>query len=185
MFEKLADGFLGLFLFLSQWLSPGATQDEIRIAAVQEAAGGYVIFCSIDLDWNDQMTDLVDAGIPLRFRMRSWSDRGDTAVFIRTLHCDISDYSYAFTDSIMAPSGPRVELSKRHGQILIALKEYTRWDVALSRRARACHIEAELLPSTAARLNRVVDMSNICGCRRFEREFVRKDEPGPERKRGR
>jgi hypothetical protein len=181
MFEKLANGILGLFLFMSQWLSPGSSQEEIHIIAARELPAGYEVVCAIDLVWNEQMTDLIDAGIPLRFRMSAWSDAGDTLSFIRTLQCDVGDYSYSFCDSIDHVASPRAQISRNYQQILIALRDYTRWNVTLSKSARRCRIMADLLPSRASRLNRMVDMSEVCGCRRFQREFVKKEAAGVSR----
>jgi hypothetical protein len=181
MLAKFADGILGLFLFMSQWLSPGGSQEEIKIVAAQELSAGYEIVCAIDLAWNEQMTDLIDAGIPLRFRICAWSDAGDSLSFIRTLQCDIGNYTYSFCDSI-SQAAAGILTSRNYAQILIALRDYTRWNVTLSKSARQCRLSAELLPSRASRLNRMVDMSEVCGCKRFQREFVKKEGLGISRR---
>jgi hypothetical protein len=172
MFEQIGNGFVGLFLFISHWLSPGASKEEIRIAAVEEMNGGYVVECAIAIGWNEQIADLIDAGIPLRFRMSGASDAGDTAVFVRTLSCDIASYTYSFVDTFITPYSDTVRVSRSYGQAVIAMRDFSRWPFVISKKAQACYLEAELLPSRASRLNRTVEMSNICGCSKFTRSLI-------------
>ncbi len=172
MFEQIGNGIVGLFLFFSQWLSPGASKEEIRIAALEERTGGYVVECAIAIGWNEQMADLIDAGIPLRFRMSGFSDAKDSAVFTRTLTCDIATYTYSFVDTFLIPRPDSVRVSRSYSQALIALRDFSRWPFGFSKEAGECYLEAELLPSRASRLNRTVDMSDICGCRVFTRSLV-------------
>ena len=169
MFEQVAEGFVGLFLFVSNWLSPGATQEDIRIGAIKRLGEGFRIECSIPIGLNDQMSDLIDAGIALRFRISAMPDTGDTIVFIRTLRCDISTYSYFFADTLVAGDPGTVRTSRAYSQLLFALRDYARWTFDVGAGASSCRITAELLPSRASQLNRIVDMSNICGCKKFSR----------------
>jgi hypothetical protein len=172
MFEQIAEGFAGFFLFISHWLSPEALQEDIRIAAIKKLDEGYRIECAISITWNEQMSDLIDAGIPLRFRIAAYTNTGDTTAFIRTLVCDIETYTYAFSDSSLSPRSDSVRISRSYNQMLIALRDYTRWSFDFGTHVKACLLEAELLPSRASQLNRTVDMSNICGCKKFARSII-------------
>ncbi len=175
MFDRLSEGLLGLFIFLSNWFSPANSSEEIRIAAAKEFSLGYSIECAIKLDWNEQMSDLVDAGIPLRLKITSYSDRGDSLYILRTLLCDIGDYTYTFCDSLGTPLTDSVFTSRKFSQIYRAVREYSRWQYHLSKEATQFYMEAELLPSWVSQLDRNLDMSAIVGCRKFSRTFQRKE----------
>ncbi|MBN1758010.1 MAG: hypothetical protein JW863_06825 [Chitinispirillaceae bacterium] len=175
MLENVADGFLGLFMFFSHWLSVGNDQGEIKIAAVQELKSRVVLECIISFDWNERMNDLIDAGIPLRFRIESMSDRGDTTVSLRTLVCDVGDYTYSFSDSIIKPPGDSVYHSREFRQVYRALRDYRQVSRSFSAGAGVFQIEAVLLPSSVRQLDRSIDMSDICGCRKFSTKIVRKE----------
>jgi hypothetical protein len=174
MFERAAEGFVGLFLFISHWLSPGVSTEEIHVAALRQAQDRLQVECAIAIDWSEQLGDLIDAGIPLRFRMAAYSDAGDTVLFVRTLRFDISSSTYAFRDTFDMPSRSpdSVNASRAYQQALIAMRDYCRWAVGLKQNTGSFYIEAVLLPSRASRLNRTVDMSNVCGCRKFTRTIV-------------
>jgi|GEM_PF-1348097 len=172
MLGNVADGFLGLFMFMTHWLSPGNNVGEIRVAAVNRLHSRTVFECVISFDWNSRMSDLLDAGIPVRFRVFSYSDRGDSCVSIRTLFCDVGDYTYFFTDSLKTPMFDSVYTSKSFRQVYRAVREYQRITRSVTNGAGICHIEAVLLPSHVSRLNRSVDMSDICGCRKFATRIV-------------
>ena len=174
MLENVADGFLGLFMFFAHWLSPGVDQGEIKIAAVKELKGRAVLECVISFEWNDRMSDLIDAGIPLRFRILSYSDRGDTTLSVRTLLCDVGDYTYSISDSLIIPTNDSVYVSKEFRQIYRAAREYQRVTRSFTSSASALQIEAVLLPSRVSHLNRSIDMSDICGCRKFATRIIRK-----------
>lgn len=167
MLENVTDGFLGLFLFLSHWFSPGINPGEIKVIAARELASAYRIECSFSMDWNEQMSDLIDAGIPLRFLIAYASDKGDTTAFIRTLRCDVSNYTYSIKDSLMTNSPDSIAVSKQYRQIYKAQRSFIRLNCYFSKNAKQFVIKAQLLPSTVSQLNRMVDMSDICGCRTF------------------
>lgn len=175
MLENVADGFLGLFMFFAHWLSPGNDEGEIRITAVRELKTRSVLECVISFEWNERMNDLVDAGIPVSFRILSYSNLGDTTLSIRTLHCDVSQYDYFYRDSCVAPVDS-VYTSRSYRQVYRALREYRRISRDFTSSASSFHIEAVLLPSSVPHLNRSIDMSDICGCRKFATKIIRKKE---------
>jgi hypothetical protein len=174
MLENVADGFLGFFMFFAHWLSIGNNQGEIRIVDIKQLESRTVLECVITFDWNERMNDLIDAGIPLRFRVESYSDRGDTTVSIRSLQCDISDYIYSFSDSLVVPPSASVFHSGEFNQVYRALREFQHVSRSFSQGAESFQIEAVLLPSSVSQLNRSIDMSDICGFRRFSARIVRK-----------
>jgi hypothetical protein len=177
MFNRIADGILGLFLFFSHWLSPGGDSDKVTIVSVRQSTGVYSVLCAISVDWNEQMKDLIDAGIPVRFHFRAFTTENDTLSCIRTLQCNVADYSYRFIDSVHGPHSDSAMTSKRFEQLLVALEKFTQWEMRIPVKAKACRIEAELLPSRATRLNQKIDMSQVCGCRLYAANLVLKRSP--------
>jgi len=177
MFERFSDGVLGLFLFFSHWLSPGAEDEIVRIVSIRQASDAYVISCAISVSWNEQMKDLIDAGIPVRFQFRTFTNTKDTLSCIRTLQCDVAEYTYSFSDSLRGPKTDTTVCSKRFSHLLIVLEKFTQWETKAPLAAHACRIEAELLPTSAARLHRKIDMSQVCGHRFFAANFALKRAP--------
>lgn len=177
MLENVADGLVGLFMFLSNWFSPATDAGEIEIITAQHFARQYVIECVIKIPWNDQMSDIIDAGIPLRFQIQSNSNIGDSLSLIRTMQCDISTYTYTYTDTILKPSSDSVYISKEYSRIFKALRETSKWSSSFSKKGKQFHMEALLLPSTVSQLNRTIDLSEICDCRKFSRDLIFNPKP--------
>jgi hypothetical protein len=171
MFDRFAEGVLGLFLFFSHWLSPGADDEVVRIVSIRPLSDTYIVACAISLSWNEQMKDLIDAGVPVRFHFRTFTNIKDTISCIRTLQCDVADYTYSFRDSLRGPLGDTAIGSKQYQHLLIALEKFTQWETRVPRSTKLCRIEAEMLPSSATRLHRKIDMSQICGHRFFAVNF--------------
>jgi hypothetical protein len=167
MFDKFSDGILGLFLFFSHWLSPGTEDEAVRIVSMRRIADTAIVSCAISLSWNEQIKDLIDAGIPIRFIFRTITNAKDTLSCIRTLQCDVAAYTYAFCDSLNGLDTETVTGSKRFSHLLIALEKYTQWETKVPIACSSCRIEAELLPTSATRLARKIDMSQVCGYRFF------------------
>lgn len=175
MLEQFRDGFLGFFLVVGQWFSPGSDKASLEIDQLLTKENCIQIHCIMDMAWNEKLSSLVDAGIPLRFLMSAQTDDGDTLAFIRTLTFDISDYRYFFTDSIVVPRSDSIRVSGKFPQILIALRDYRRWDFTVSKDAEVCKLQAEMLPSNASRLNRNVDMTQVWGQRKVMKLVVLKE----------
>jgi hypothetical protein len=139
---------------------------------VDSAATHYEIGCAMTLAWSDQLTELVDAGIPLRFHVTASSDIGDTVSFRHTLWYDAGSGAYRYADTLRSPSRDSVFVSRPYPQILIALREYSRWTIPLRRGFRTCRVEAVLLPSHVSRFNRTVDLSQIWGQRKISSVLI-------------
>jgi hypothetical protein len=167
MFDNLKQGFLGLFLFIGHWLSPGDNQAQIRIRDIDMCDSVWCVSCAVDIAWNDQLGALVDAGIPLRFKISGLTDTGQKVSFVRTLTYDVAAYRYMFTDTSLCDQG--VFRSNPYPQILLALHDFRRWDMEFDTSAGSCTIKLELLSSTVSRLRRKVDMSQVWGQRRLSR----------------
>ena len=167
MLERIADGLLGLFMFFSNWFSPGSDYQKIEITAATQLSQGYRLECAMKLEWNEQLSDLIDAGIPLRFQIKSSSDIGDSVTFLRTLECDLRDYTYLYKDTLLVPLRDSVFISQKYTQIYRALRHYSRWTCIFSQRATHIDIEAELLPSKVSQFNRSIDISHLFGCRKY------------------
>jgi hypothetical protein len=172
MLDNITGGVTGLILFISHWLSPSGEQASLTIADIARREGAYEISCQLKIGWNEQLADLVDAGIPMRFRFEATSDDGRAVRVLRTLQCDITDYTYRFVDSLRSPPRDSVWTSPTYRQILIAMRHFTRWTFTVDSAARQCRVEMTLLPSRAPRLNRSVDFSNVCGCKKLSKTVV-------------
>ncbi len=157
--DPVRDGILGLLLFFTHWISPGNDQAFIKPVEISRAENHYIIECRMEIAWNRRMEQLVDAGIPLRYRMSTTSDRQDTSHFFRTLRFNVVDFTYSFSDS----SSHEVIESKKYPMILLALRDFCRWNTVVSGGTSVCRVEAEILPSHAEQLDRLVDMSRIWG----------------------
>jgi hypothetical protein len=120
------------------------------------------------------MADLIDAGIPLRLKMSSFCEPGgSSSFFVRTLSYDLISSSYSFADTIKTPAlKDSVFTSRRYGNAVMALRDFCRWKVCVPGAAKTVKIEAEMLPGYASRLNRTVDMSNICSFRKATRTVM-------------
>jgi hypothetical protein len=178
MFERFSDGVLGLFLFFSHWLSPGADDEIVRIVSMHQTPEASIVSCAISLSWNEQMKDLVDAGIPISFHFRTITQKDtgalDTQSCIRTLQCNVAEYTYSFCDSIRTLHTDTAFPSKQFSNLLIALEKFTQWETRLCPDASRCRIEAELQRTSATRLGRKIDMSQVCGYRFFATSFTLK-----------
>ncbi len=172
MLENITGGLAGLILFLSQWLSPAGEQASLTISDIRQNDHRFTISCQLKIGWNEQLSDLIDAGIPMRFRFSAETDDGQKLRIVRTLQCNITDYTYQYTDSLRAPSRDSAWTSDSYNQILIAMRQFTRWTFSIHQTAKECRIEAVLLPSRVSRLNRSIDVSNLCGCRKISKNVI-------------
>ena len=154
------DGLLGLILFISHWLFPAAERASLSVHFDKVVEMQAVQFQSnLDIAWNRRLEQLVDAGIPLRFKILSFTDCSDTVMFYRSLYFDMVHFTYMFIDS----SGCQISRSQQYSLIHLALRDYTKWKIKIPQEASVCRIEAHILPSRAEQLNRVVDMSRVWG----------------------
>jgi hypothetical protein len=165
MLEPIKEGLLGLVLVFGHWLSPGTEKASLEVEHVDTTGSAYVIECAMDVAWNPQLGELVDAGIPLRFRITATPDVGDTVRFLRVLRFDIADNHYTYADSSLRNYADTVFVSRPYPQVLLALRDFSRWRVPVSKRCNECRLEARLLRSRVSQLNRKVDMTEVWGQR--------------------
>jgi len=158
-------------LYLGHWLSSGTALPELDVKDILVVDRGYQVQCHMDMAWNNQLTELIDAGIPLRLRITATANTGERVSFIRTLAFDIEDYSYTYSDSSIENYGDSIFLSKRYPQILLAVRDVGRWQIYISDNTQSCVIEVELLPSRVSRLDRKIDMSQLWGQRKLSETF--------------
>ena len=175
MFENVADGLLGLFMFFSNWISPAGDSQTVKLGKIREEAGRYYAECQIRISWNDQLSDIIDAGIPFQLRIASHSDKGDSLAIIRTLVCDISNYTYTLSDSGTV-LGKKTVTSKKYDQIFKALRDLDRWECSFSNSINALHVRVDLLPSRVSTLNRMVDLSDLCECGQYSLDLLKPQE---------
>jgi hypothetical protein len=158
--NSFRDGIVGFFLFFAHWLSPETEKAAIDINLGKlNTPSSVTCKCKLDIAWNKQLEQLVDAGIPLHFRIRYFTDKSDTIDLYRTLHYKLIDYTYSYTDSVASTK----KLSKSYPLIDLVLRDFCRWQFEIPKNASFCKVEAEILPSRAERFDRYVDMSRVWG----------------------
>lgn len=162
------DGILGFFLFFAHWLSPetGKATVDIDFKKIQQPHSA-VFVCKMDIAWNKQLEQLIDAGIPLRFKIYHTSDKSDTVVFYRSLHFNMGEFTYTYTDS----SSINYKKSKSYSLIELALRDFCKWELIIPDNADICKIAVEILPSKAEQFNKMVDMSRVWGQQKIVSSF--------------
>lgn len=162
------DGIIGLILYLAHWLSPGADIADIDIAFLKVQENRNAIFqCRLETTINRQLEQLIDAGIPLRFKFTNITSEHDSLTFYRTLQFDMIDFTYTWSDS----SKEKHTHSDRYSLIHLAMRDFCKWKIETPENSQLCRIEITILPSKAEQLNRVVDMSKIWGQQKLVRTF--------------
>jgi len=175
MFQRIAEGLAGFFIFVAQWIFPAANSEDVKIIAAEEFSYGYRVQYAFNIEWNDQMSDLIDAGIPLRFQIGASSNAGDSISFVRTLQCDIVSYTYTYSDTSLIPQTDSVFVSEKYTQIYRVVRNFCRITCVFSTRAEKLHLDIRLLPSLVSQLNRKIDMSDVCNCGKYTFDMVKKD----------
>ena len=154
------DGIVGFFLFFAHWLSPETGRAAIEIDIPKSRpADAIVCKCKLDIAWNKQLEQLIDAGIPLCYKIYHYTDKSDTVDFYRSLYFNMVDYTYCYTDS----TDKFRKKSKPYSLIDLALRDFCHWEISIPNNASICKVEVVILPSKAEQLNRVVDMSRVWG----------------------
>ena len=160
MFESLRDGILGFFLFTGQLLLPASEQASLSVTSIRPADSlHWNISVVMDPALNPQIEELVNAGIPMRFRICAVTEGSDTARFERTLRFSVAHLTYTYVDSLNG----YIQHSKTYPMILLAMNDFCKWSFTVPREAAWCRIEATLLPSRVSQLRRMVDMSKVWG----------------------
>jgi hypothetical protein len=168
MLESIQQGFLGLILFFSQLFVPAEGVSRLDVESVTPATPRALhVRCKMDFVLSDQMEQIIDAGIPLRFRMTSVTDKSDTAAFTRTMAFNVADYTYTIVDSV----GGAARTPATYPMVLLAMRSYCTWEVTIPSDAEMCRVEANILPSRVSQLNRMLDMSKVWGQRRVSTLF--------------
>lgn len=166
--ESVGQGILGLALFISHWFMPLSDRAKLDIGFDRYDKNGAMVFvCKMDPAWNEKLEQLVDAGIPLRFKFQSYGEGSDTTILVRSLHYNIAKYTYHVNDSNAL--GRRN--SKQYPMVLLALRDYCKWEIKVPPAATHYRAEACILPSKAERLNKMVDMSRVWGQQRVYVNF--------------
>jgi hypothetical protein len=162
------DGLIGLILYLAHWLSPGTGVSEIDISFLKRVENNASVFqCRLESVDNRQLEQLIDAGIPLRFKFTNMFSDLDTIIFFRTLQFDMIDFTYTWIDSSSGVSSS----SEKYSLIHLAMRDFCRWKLTIPQNTQTCRIEVAILPSRAEQLNKVVDMSKIWGQQKLVRTF--------------
>ncbi|HEX3020708.1 MAG TPA: hypothetical protein VHP36_10420 [Chitinispirillaceae bacterium] len=164
----MRDGLLGLILFIGHWLSPDTGKANVSAEFIKNEVQYCQFQCKLDIAWNRQLEQLVEAGIPLRFNILCASDKSDTLQFTRTLMFDMVDFTYGFTDTTSA----KVIKSQQYTLVHLALRDFCKWNFKIKQDATLCRVEVMILPGLAKQLNRIVDMSRVWGQQKVYCQFV-------------
>lgn len=168
MIESFKQGIVGLLLFAQSWFVPNQESAGISVESIRKVEkNNFEVHLQMNMALNSQMEQLIDAGIPLHFRIESESDAGNRSVFFRTLWFDLIKYNYHYVDSTEGLS----RVSKDYPMILLAVNDFSKWEIMISGKATECMVEARLLPSRVKQLNRMVDMSKIWGQEKVNLSF--------------
>jgi hypothetical protein len=165
----MRDGLLGLILFLAHWIAPD--NSRVRLSADfigMDSKSAYQFECKMDIGWNRQMEQLVDAGIPLHFNILHYSSKEDSIQFKRTLNFDMIRFTYKFTDS----TSQKTVTSSEYPLIQLALRDFCTWKITVPSGATLHRVEVQILPSRAEQLNRMVDMSRVWGRQKIIIQFI-------------
>lgn len=181
MFASLKQGITGLLLFASNMFLPPGEQAALSVKNVTPVHDNkYEVTLKMDMHVNERLEQLIDAGVPLRFRFMIISDRKDTVSFYRVLKYQVIDYTYTYTDSMDG----YIQKSEDFPMILLALKSFSKITIMIAQSTQSCKVEADILPSRVSRLNRTVDMSNIWGQRNVSISFNPKNHLDASKKAG-
>jgi hypothetical protein len=167
--EVIKQGVIGFALYVGNWLLPA--NDDASISVVSIADNGRpacLVAVKMEMAVNPQLEELIDAGIPMRMRFSTITDENDSIVLYRTLFCNVASLKYHFSDSMETG----VACSKEYPMILLALKDFCRWDFSVPRSAKECRTEIEILYSRVSQLNRTVDMSRVWGQKRIKITYL-------------
>jgi hypothetical protein len=155
-----SDGIIGFLLFFAHWLSPQTGKASVDADYVKLREPHCIVFkCKMDIAWNTQLEQLVDAGIPLNFKICWLVNSPDTISFVRSLHFNMVDYTYHFTDSVTGI----LKSSSDYSLVHLALRDFCKWEIVVPDSAPFCKVIVLILPSKAEQLNRMVDMSRVWG----------------------
>lgn len=168
-FEAIKQGLIGLALFAGNWFLPANDDASLSVASITEnGASSLRVSVKMEMALSPQLEELIDAGIPLNMKCTSITDKMDTIVVCRTLFCNVASLRYRYADS----SKSKTAMSKEYPMILLALKDFCRWDFTVPRGATECRTEIEMLNSHVSQLNRTVDMSRVWGQKRIKTTYV-------------
>jgi len=168
LYEALKQGVIGFALFAGNWFLPATEDASVTLLSVTDNPGPVLqVSVKIDLAVNPQIEELIDAGVPLNMKFTTITDCLDTIELYRSLSCDVARLTYRFSDSAKSIRAR----SKEYPIILLALKDFCRWDFSVPREATHCRTEIEILYSHVSRLNRTVDMSRVWGQKRVKAAY--------------
>jgi hypothetical protein len=168
MVESFKQGIVGLLLFAQSWFIPNQEMAAISVESIRKTAEKkFEIHLKMNMAINQQMEQLIDAGIPLHFKIEAKTDVGNLSTFYRTMQFDVIKYNYHYSDSAEG----LIRMSKDYPMILLALKDFSQWEFLISKNATVCFVEVTLLPSRVTQLNRTVDMSKIWGQQKVNLSF--------------
>lgn len=166
--KSIADGFAGLFIFLSNWLSPMEGDGELHLKKIQMQDSLYVIRCEQKFRWNDDATAIIDAGIPLIITFYSEIDGDSQMEFIRVLRSDLERTTYTVLDSTEGAVLTKTEYSN----VYLAVRAYKEIVLEVPSTSSEVEILGVLQRSPVSALGKTISLAPICGGERFYRKLV-------------
>jgi hypothetical protein len=155
-------GFAGLFLYIGSLFAPvGESQLNVKNMTLDDEQN-YKIATVFEFNWSDDLTDIVNAGIPVVVKYSCRFDRKKYE-FYRILRKPISNKNYFVVDSLS--SGDTV--SKSFPNIPLALKHFRQVEWIIENSASAADFSVEIENSFVPSMKVYADISPAFGGRKF------------------
>jgi hypothetical protein len=160
-------GIAGLFLYIGSLFVPvGESRLEIRAINLDDGAH-YLIRTAFEFQWNDNLTDIVNAGIPITMRHSVRFDRQRQDVY-RILRKPVSQRHYFVIDSVPGTGRAAASVSSQSfPNIPVALRHFRQIDWEIDNSARTLDFSVEIMNSFVPSMEIYVDISPLFGGRRF------------------
>ncbi|MCL2844046.1 MAG: hypothetical protein FWE23_01135 [Chitinivibrionia bacterium] len=155
-------GIAGLFLYIGALFVP---VDESRLdvrALNSDSDAHYHIRTTFEFQWSDNLTDIVNAGIPITMKYSARVDR-QRQDFYRILRRPVSQRYYFVIDSV--PGGDTN--SRSFPNIPVALRHFRQIEWEIDNSAKNLDFSVEILNSFVPSMEIYVDISPAFGGRRF------------------
>jgi len=155
-------GIAGLFLYIGSLFAPvGESRLDVK-AVVLDDEQNYAVTTVFEFDWSDDLTDIVNAAIPVVVKYSCRFDRKKSE-FYRILRKPISNKYYFVVDSL--PNGDTV--SRSFSNIPLALRHFRQVEWKVENSANAADFSVEIENSFVPSMKVYVDISPAFGGRKF------------------
>jgi len=155
-------GIAGLFLYIGALFAPvGESRLDVK-ALDLDGAQYFRIITTFEFDWSDNLTDIVNAGIPIIVKYSARHDR-QKQEFYRILRKPVKQRNYIVLDSL--PNGDTVSLN--FANIPLALRTFRQVEWQIENTAKVLDFSVEIENSFVPSMEIYVDISPAFGGKRF------------------